>query len=208
MSTKRATKKAKTSELLHCMRCHEDYDPSNNTKNKCVVEHDFDAFEGGREGSWYIGTLKCCGCEYKFHRHNSDAKAFPKECFKGEHTSNPTQVLYNGLSICICTSESCGADRHQISNQAYQQQIAEKKARKEARKEAAKQARQEEEKRIAAIEDPTQRRREARKARAERLGLEMDESDLNSDESSCDSFDCASDSSLVPPWMMDSDGDY
>ena len=208
MSAKKPAKKAKIAELLHCMRCHEDYDPSNKKANKCVVEHDFDAFEGGREGKWYVGTLECCGCDYKFHHYYEQSKATPKYCFKGQHTNDATEVLYNGLSICICETEECGKECHEVSNQAYQQQLAEKKVRKEARKAAAKQAREEEEKRIAAIEDPKARRREARKARAERLGLELDESELHSDSDSCHTLDYASDSSLVPPWMMDSDGDY
>ncbi len=182
--------------MMHCFRCHKSYNAKD--KAKCIIEHDFDSFEGSRNGtSWYTGYLDCCGASYKFHRHGSDEKVNPKYCFVGNHTNDPEDVKYNEFTMKPC-DESCGGNLKAVTEETYDDQ---KKRKKRERKEArdAKKARIEKLK-------SEGKRREARLARAEMLGI-SDTEDLNSDvdPDGCEEFDCASDSSIVPPWYLSDD---
>ena len=212
-STEKA--KAKTAgDELHCVRCHETFHPNDNGTGKkgtqqqqCIIEHDFDSFDGSRNGgSWYVGRLMCCGADYRFHRYYSDDKASPKYCFVGTHTTDPDEVTYNTTTIKICSKEDCGEELYNSTKEAYDQQREAKTRKRQAKakdREAAKKVKQEE---IAKLQAQG-KSREARKLRAQVLGL--DDDDLNSDEDpdGCAEFDYASDSSLVPPWIQDDDDD-
>mmetsp|Transcript_21008 Transcript_21008/g.44983 ORF Transcript_21008/g.44983 Transcript_21008/m.44983 type:complete len:202 (+) Transcript_21008:54-659(+) len=192
-----------TKEERHCVRCHASFVLGDNSA--CIVEHDTDLFEGSRNGTaWYTGTLGCCGADYRFHRHSSDDKAEPAHCFEGTHTTHPDEVEYNKTTIKHCDKDGCGEDLHKISKAAYDGQMKSKKRAREAQK--AKRDAEKTSKRARIDELRSQgKRREARLLRAELLGMEVDEEDMNSDidPDGCEEFDYASDSSLVPPWAAD-----
>lgn len=187
---------SKKKELVHCFRCHEDFDPSKPTK--CRIEHDFDTFEGSRkESSWYTCKLGCCGADYTFH--NGKAKAIPKDCFRGEHTIYPNDVTYNGSRVVICTIEKCGKERHDASKAIYKLQIETKKLDREHRKKRRLECKE------ACIKEieKEDNHREARRLRADMLGLDTlsDSIDSDIDPDLCAEFDNASDSSIVPLWL-------
>ena len=203
--------KTKRERDVHCVRCHTSFHASSNTSKSCAIEHDYDAFEGSRNGgSWYQGKLLCCGTSYKFHRHNSDSKLGQKYCFVGEHTTNPADVdytlayssQYSTIKICNDTC-GCSDEMKAATKEESEKQLNDKKRKHQEELNERQNARQ----RIQDREEELKaggNTREARRLRAERLGL-GDCMGLNSDEDSddCQEFDCASDSSLVPPWELD-----
>ena len=138
--------------LLHCVRCHEEYDPDNpsdTVSGSCVIEHDYDNFHGCRFGtSWYKGTLQCCGAYHKFHRYYSESKTDPEYCYEGTHTTNVKEVDYtSSTEIHVCDVEKCGKENHERSKKEYEaqkKQQAEKEAEKEAQKQKLEQQQHEE----------------------------------------------------------------
>lgn len=171
----------------------------------CQIEHDEDSFEGSRNGGqWYHGTLMCCGAEHKFHRYYSDSKTETENCFSGPHTTNLKQVGYNRYSIKPCTKEDCGEENFQKAVQAYKEQERQRQEEERARTERRGVEREQQQSRIDELL-AAGKQREARHLRAEMLGIECAEGELDSDVDSdgCAEFDYASDSSLVPPWLMD-----
>lgn len=200
--------------MMHCMRCHEsfvvngkggDTTTSSSKEECCVVEHDYDLFDGSRNGTqWYQGTLGCCGAYQRFHRHGlGEDVVDPKECYRGPHEADPNRVVYNKSTIKICSKELCGEALHTAAKEAFDKQREEAKREKEI----AKRQREEERERMKAQIDDLKgqgKRREARKLRARMLGLDSSDEELDSDVDSegCEEFDSASDSSLVPPWMI------
>ena len=137
----------------------------------CSVEHDFDAFDGGRYGGeYYTGRLLCCGAEHQFHRHFSTSNDYtrPELCFDGAHTSNPEEVEYNDHTIEPCSAARCGkhnAKRAKLAYEAQQQKKAEKQAKSKARREQARSAA----KAQVAQANTSSERRAARRLRAEVL---------------------------------------
>ena len=208
--TQNFSKPTKRERYVHCVRCHSSFRVSANTKKSCIIEHDYDAFEGSRNGSWYQGELLCCGTSYRFHRHNSDSKVGQKYCFIGEHTTNPADVDYNlaysprysTMKIC---NDSCGSsnDTKAATKEESERQQNDKKRKQQEELNERRNARQRMQEREEELKSQGNTR-EARRLRAERLGM-YDCTDLNSDEDSddCAEFDYASDSSLVPPWELD-----
>jgi hypothetical protein len=192
----------------HCVRCHEDFVLG--SADKCKIDHDPDTFEGGRYGSeYYQGNMQCCGAERVFHRHGYGKDYVkPKYCFKGGHTTDPTDVEYNKHTIMPCTDASCGKmNAIRTQEQAMKQKeaaIAAERVRKEARKKGF----EEREQALASQGDLSnkEKRREARYLRAERLGradlLEDTEQMLNTsdDEEGCEEFDNASSGSIECPF--------
>jgi hypothetical protein len=190
-------------KALHCARCHQSFQASDNTHTSCEIEHDDDTFEGGRNGSqWYTGNLMCCGAYHKFHRHHSDGmKTDPENCFEGSHTTDPTQVQYNQYTIKICNVQECGEACFKASKEVYdEQQKVKLETKRKAEGDAAEEKRQTKA-RIGELHEQG-KRREARQLRADMLGLDCDPDELNSDEDEdgCAEFDYADDSSLEPPW--------
>jgi hypothetical protein len=107
-----------------------------------------------------------------------------------------------------CTVETCGKKLHDETKKVYDEQMeAKKRAREEqkAKKETAKKAKKAQAQELKAKGN----KREARKLRAEAIGFQYEDGELDSDQDpdGCEEFDGASDSSLVPPWAGD-DGDY
>ena len=182
---------AATTAHHHCVRC-----PANFTvPSGCRIHHDEESFQGSRNGgSWYKGILGCCGAKHKFHRHYDESCSNPKYCFDGNHTTNPQDVNYSLSTISPCDKNKCGRENHLKVKAERKEQRARKKARNLLQKEEKKQRMQE----LLA----SGQRREARNLRADMLGYEYETDELNSeqDPDSCIEFDCASDSSLVPPW--------
>ncbi len=93
---------------------------------------------------------------------------------------------------------------HTAAKKAFDNQREEAKREKEV----AKRHREEEKERMKAQIDDLKgqgKRREARKLHARMLGLDSSDEELDSDidPDGCEEFDSASDSSLVPPWMID-----
>ena len=186
-------------DLSHCMRCHECFNPDEDADDKCVIEHDFDSFEGSRNGgSYYEGVLTCCGASHHFHRYYSEESTHPEYCFKGNHTADPSEAQYNMKTIKPCGVQTCGKELHDMAMTALKNQQDEANHREQQEK------REREEYWKKRIEEapPDLARREARRARAERLGLDPDAESLNSENDSggCEEFDCASDSSLECPF--------
>lgn len=207
MSSKKA--EGKTKEEQHCVRCHEPFVPGDK-KDKCIIEHDTDLFSGSRNGtSWYTGKLGCCGADYRFHRHYSDGeKADPKYCFEGRHTTNPNEVEYNNTTVKHCTEDECGEELHKMTKKLHEKQMEGKKRAREAKKAAKKEEKASKRSCIEKLYSEGNRR-DARRLRAEMLGMDPDDEFLNSDidPDGCEEFDFLSDSSIVPPWAMDG-GDY
>mmetsp|Transcript_39728 Transcript_39728/g.95966 ORF Transcript_39728/g.95966 Transcript_39728/m.95966 type:complete len:194 (-) Transcript_39728:42-623(-) len=193
--------------MTHCVRCHKTFTPGDGN-DLCIIEHDFDSFEGGRYGEFYEGTLQCCGADHRFHRHYSDDKTVPEYCFNGAHTTDPTEVDYLKSTITICNAKGCGKEHYERTKKSYEDQKERKATQKEQQK-AEKKAEKAKQKADIKKLMSEGNRREARKLRADMLGMDIDSDELNSDMDSygCEEFDCASDSSLVPPWAMD-DADY
>lgn len=207
MPSKKAKSRTNDDEQ-HCVRCHETFNLGDK-KNKCIVEHDTELFEGSRNGTvWYTGTLGCCGASYKFHRHYSDEKADPKYCFEGTHTTNAEEVEYNDTTVKHCTKDDCGKEFHAMTKKVYDEQMERKKRARETQKAERKKEKASKRSCIETLQAEG-KQREARRLRAEMLGMDPDDDELDSDidPDGCEEFDCASDSSIVPPWAM-SDGDY
>lgn len=125
---------SKQPQLLHCFRCHQDYDPNDET-DECLIEHDQDSFNGCRNGTdYYSGTLACCGAYQRFHRFYADDEGDVNPspfCFKGKHANIPSQVKYNPYNIQPCNARDCGAENQKIAkNEWEKQQQAEKEKRK------------------------------------------------------------------------------
>lgn len=212
------TKRAKV--VLHCVRCHEDYDPTSTTNdddddddesNQCIIEHDDDTFEGYLcdDGRWVKGRVRCCGASYMYHRFHycTEVRANRTYCFRGRHTTDPNQVQYNGKSICICHPNNCGFHTYEQTRKVAAQQ---KKALKRQQKQQQLQQRQQKQQQQQQHADekwilslpPSQRRRMERRARATRLGLlqslddNVDEYNSDVNPENCTEFDAADDSSV------------
>jgi hypothetical protein len=184
---------SKKIELVHCFRCHEDFNPSKSSK--CIIEHDFDTFEGIRkESSRYTGTLNGKEKEIRIH------------LFRGEHEIYPNDVAYNRSSVVICTVEKCGKERHDASKAIYKLQIETKKLEREYRKKKPLECKEVCIKEI----EKEDNQREAHRLRANMLGLDPLSDSLDSviDQDLCSEFDDASDSSIVPLWLDVDDSDY
>ena len=200
---------AASPSMAHCMRCHETFSPNDNDSSDraCVVEHDHDTFEGSRNGTpYYTGTLGCCGAYHRFHRfydHGDDATE-PKYCYEGPHTSNPDEVEYNGKTIKICNAGDCAEDLCAASKNARDKQAEAKTKANAAKRKAREEEKTAKRARINKLKNEG-KTREARRLRAEMLGMDPEDSELNSDNDpdGCEEFDYASDSSLVPPWLME-----
>ena len=186
---------------LHCVRCHVSFKESENSGTACRIEHDYENFEGRRDGNWYEGTLACCGAFYRFQRHCEDEFADPASCFLGLHTVDPSQVQYSHNTIQICDPKRCGRKLHEQTKLAQQEQEKLSKSVTAGKRAAEQEDKQSKRARIDSLKKEG-KRREARLLRAELLGLDCPSEELDSDvdPDGCHEFDYASDSSLVPPF--------
>jgi hypothetical protein len=195
-------------EKALCMRCHDRFIEADNHGEACLIDHSYDSFEGSRNGtSWYSGVLQCCGADYEFHRFYAHRRLEVKQCFVGRHTSEPDQVKYNGRTIrpigrarCVevTGSEGEGTRLTSAAQAAFDSQKQRKKEEKVTESDLYKQ-------RWIAYwktridEAPKEfQRRERRKERAHRLGMDCDSDELDSDldEWRCQEIDCARSESL------------
>ncbi|KAJ7443874.1 hypothetical protein FB451DRAFT_1435104 [Mycena latifolia] len=109
---------------LHCVRCHMDYEPLENTggatgTGPCIIDHEEPTLQQGDRGKvyWYY---PCC----EIHQYGDSDKEWPEdsedpdpaECFRGRHTTDWFQVDPNGI-VCseydTCARydcSTCGAD--------------------------------------------------------------------------------------------------
>ena len=157
----------------------------------------------------YPGTLGCCGASYKFDRYYSEEDTYPKYCFEGDHTTHPSDVRYNICTIKICTEEDCGTDLHNATKKEYENQQEAKERARKARNASREKQKASKRARIGELQKEG-KKSEARRIRAEMLGMDPNDPELNSDvdPEGCEEFDYASDSSLVPPWDRSDDGSY
>ena len=126
----------------HCVRCHKSFDV--NFRSGCRIGHG--QRDGGRPPSekTYCGTeevtwaaqfhrcvardgdyrsrwrLACCGKSY-FAPGTSNADDADGLCFEGTHTTDVTDVKYNGINIYECGHRGAGArslyERHGLGQQ-------------------------------------------------------------------------------------------
>ena len=111
-------------------------------------------------------------------------------------------MKYNKSSILICSVDKCGKELHDIAKETYKRQEDAKKRSREEKKRKRSEDKTSQKARIKELTSEG-KTREARQLRASMLGLDSNDDTLDSDVDSdgCEEFDCASDSSLVPPWL-------
>jgi hypothetical protein len=76
--------------MLHCVRCHEDFDPVYNTGDKCTVDH----IEDGEEEHTWSETIGPCGCPMSSSgTHWAPEYEFVSDfCYEGPHTTDKAEV--------------------------------------------------------------------------------------------------------------------
>jgi hypothetical protein len=90
---------------LHCVRCHETYDPRKNTKTSCTAEHVSPELRKQKTSlGYYMYHYSCCGEEVP----GDDEEPEMGFCFVGKHTTNRTEVDYSSNNVISCEkSEVC-----------------------------------------------------------------------------------------------------
>jgi len=90
---------------LHCVRCHETYDPRKNTKTSCTTEHDSpEMWKQKTSRGSYMYHYSCCGEEVP----GDDEEPEMGFCFVGKHTTNRIEVDYSSNNVRPCEkSEVC-----------------------------------------------------------------------------------------------------
>ena len=103
-----------------------------------------------------------------------------------------------------CQKDKCGEAFFQATKSVADEQEAYRENVKKEARERKQRNKAETNEKISALHQAGLTR-EARYLRADSIGFQYEEGELDSDEhpDSCEEFDIASDSSLVPPWCLD-----
>lgn len=103
---------SKSTESVHCARCHSTYAPRDNGSAACIVPHVFEFEPHALDGGWCASA--CCGPSIQMRRGTNGepdevrAKSVLGEtgldvCFRGRHTQSPKTVAYtNGINRTEC----------------------------------------------------------------------------------------------------------
>lgn len=82
-------------QMVHCVRCHQNYELWKNGKRACRVLHNDDIeaeMVDSRRGVWHDWVWPCNGTVVR--SGYEDCPPDHKYCFIGRHTSNPAEVCY------------------------------------------------------------------------------------------------------------------
>ena len=103
------------SEKQHCVRCHKTFVEANNHRGACVVDHDPEGIWdedgdphgcGGSCQMWWNPRSENCS----FRGHPECPDYCKPCCFEGKHTADPSEVIYNDVTIRTCEDEGCDSD--------------------------------------------------------------------------------------------------
>ncbi|KAJ7723329.1 hypothetical protein DFH07DRAFT_971602 [Mycena maculata] len=73
---------------VHCVRCHEGFNPARNGEKSCRIEHDENTMDAAHENGGYRYTLGCCGISMYGEEDDGPYRPWrPKMCFVGRHIS-------------------------------------------------------------------------------------------------------------------------
>ena len=94
---------------VHCVRCHKNFDPKNNSQ--CFVSHPNSSVAKTSEDV-NGAHFRCGSCRKEFHLaqmhfYNEHVNSYLAGfCFSGVHTTNPLQVAYRG-AVKTCEEKGC-----------------------------------------------------------------------------------------------------
>ncbi|KZV68056.1 hypothetical protein PENSPDRAFT_653498 [Peniophora sp. CONT] len=115
----------KSTESVHCARCHTTYAPRDNGPSQCVIPHVFEFSSGALDGAWCASA--CCGPSIRVRRGQNgrpdEVRAESKlgekgldVCFRGRHTQSAKAVsLANGINRVKCSMGPYGCAARRLT---------------------------------------------------------------------------------------------
>ncbi|KAF8060880.1 hypothetical protein FPV67DRAFT_1511938 [Lyophyllum atratum] len=108
----------KSKELVHCVRCHEEYRESENNEEACQIEHDDDGEDeefSSDEGEPRF-VRSCCMDVW-----DGEDDSYQPYCVEDCHTTDPTEVQYHdddryrgegtNMTVMRCSEAGCSKKR-------------------------------------------------------------------------------------------------